>query len=93
MMTRKDYISVAKILSDYQEVMDADEYYQMVMDFGKMMKIDNTRFDLSRFMIACGIDVKALVTHAMSTLPQPKPASEHVAVQGVAFSSDGIEAY
>ena len=80
MMTRKDYVKVAQILSDYQEVIEADEYYSMVMDFGKMMKLDNTRFDLSRFMIACGIDMKALVTHAMSTLPEPKPASGHVAL-------------
>jgi len=51
----------------------------MVMDFGKMMKLDNTRFDLSRFLIACGIDIQGLVTHAMSTL-QPKPAGEHIAL-------------
>jgi len=80
MMTRKDYVKVSAILADYQEVMDADEYYQMVMDFGKMMRLDNERFDLSRFMIACGIDTKALVTHAMGTLPQPKPASEHISL-------------
>ena len=80
MMTRKDYVKVSAILADYQEAMEPDEYYAMVMDFGKMMKLDNTRFDLSRFMIACGIDMKALVTHAMSTLPQPKPATSHVAL-------------
>jgi hypothetical protein len=80
MMTRKDYVAVAEILSDYQEVIEADEYYQMVMDFGKMMRLDNERFDLSRFMIACGIDIQALVTHAMSSLPQPKPASEHISL-------------
>lgn len=80
MMTRKDYVKVSAILSDYQDVMDSDDYYEMVMDFGKMMKLDNTRFDLSRFMIACGIDMKGLVEHAMSTLPQPKPASEHIAL-------------
>ena len=80
MMTRKDYVAVANILSDYQDVIEADEYYQLVMDFGKMMKLDNVRFDLSRFLIACGIDTKALVTHAMSSLPQPKPASEHISL-------------
>ena len=79
MMTRKDYVAVAHILSNYQDVMDSDDYYEMVMDFGKMMKLDNIRFDLSRFMLACGIDVKGLVTHAMSTL-QPKPAEEHVSL-------------
>jgi hypothetical protein len=79
MMTRKDYVAVSNILSNYQDVMDSDDYYEMVMDFGKMMKLDNTRFDLSRFMLACGIDLKGLVTHAMSTL-QPKPAEEHIAL-------------
>ena len=80
MMTRHDYIKVSAILADYQEVMEADDYYELVMDFGKMLKLDNERFDLSRFMIACGIDIKGLVSHAMRTLPQPKPASEHVAL-------------
>lgn len=80
MMTRKDYVAVSNILANYQDVMDSDDYYEMVMDFGKMMKLDNTRFDLSRFMIACGIDIKGLVTHAMSTL-QPKPATSHVSLQ------------
>ena len=79
MMTRKDYVAVATILSNYQDVIDSDDYYEMVMDFGKMMKLDNTRFDLSRFLIACGIDIQGLVTHAMSTL-QPKPAGEHIAL-------------
>ena len=66
MMTRKDYIAVATILGNYQEVMDSDDYYEMVMDFGKMMKLDNTRFDLSRFMLACGIDINNLVKRALS---------------------------
>lgn len=77
MQTRKDYIAISNILSDYQGAMEADEYYQMVVDFGKMMKSDNVRFDLSRFMIACGIDIQELVSHAMAT---PKPASQHVAL-------------
>jgi len=80
MMTRKDYVAVSNILADYQEVMDSDDFYEMVMDFGKMMKLDNDRFDLSRFVMACGIDTKELVAHAMSTLPQPKPASEHISL-------------
>ena len=76
MMTRKDYVAVSDILSNYQDVMDSDDFYEMVIDFGKMMKLDNDRFDLSRFLIACGIDTKALVSHAMATLP--KSASDHV---------------
>jgi len=78
MMTRKDYVAVSNILSNYQDVMDSDDFYELVMDFGKMLKLDNTRFDLSRFLIACGIDIQGLVTHAMSTLP--KSASDHVAL-------------
>ena len=78
MMTRKDYVKVSAILADYQDVMDSDDYYELVMDFGKMMRLDNERFDLSRFMIACGIDIQGLVTHAMSTLP--KSATDHVAL-------------
>lgn len=80
MMTRKDYVKVSAILANYQDVMDSDDYYEMVMDFGKMMKLDNTRFNLSRFMIACGIDTEGLVEYAMSTLPQPKAAASHVAL-------------
>ena len=79
MMTRKDYVAVANILSEYRQSIPAEDYHDLVMDFGKMMKLDNTRFDLSRFLIACGIDIQGLVTHAMSTL-QPKPAEEHIAL-------------
>ena len=78
-MTRKDYVAVSEILSRYQDVMDKDDYFEMVTDFGRMMKLDNTRFDLSRFMIACGIDTKGLVTRAMEQLPPPVPATNHVA--------------
>jgi len=77
-MTRKDYVKVSAILATYQDVMDSDDYYELVMDFGKMMKLDNDRFDLSRFLIASGIDTNALVSHAMATLP--KSASDHVAL-------------
>jgi hypothetical protein len=78
MMTRKDYVKVSAILATYQDVIDSDDYYELVMDFGKMMKLDNDRFDLSRFLIASGIDTNALVSHAMATLP--KSASDHVAL-------------
>ena len=77
-MTRKDYVKVSAILSEYRQSIPAEDYHDLVMDFGKMMKLDNDRFDLSRFMIACGIDTNALVAHAMSTLP--KPATDHVAL-------------
>ena len=77
-MTRKDDVKVSAILSEYRPSIPAEDYHDLVMDFGKMMKLDNDRFDLSRFMIACGIDTNALVAHAISTLP--KPATDHVAL-------------
>ena len=80
MMTRKDYVAVADILKEYRQSIPAEDYHDLVMDFGKMMKLDNVRFDLSRFMLACGIDAKALVAHAIRTLPKPKPAGEHIAL-------------
>ena len=66
MMTRKDYVAVSAILADYQEVMDKDDYFEMVLDFGKMMRADNERFDLSRFMTACGIDIKGMAIKALA---------------------------
>ena len=78
MMTRKDYVKVSAILSEYRQSIPAEDYHDLVMDFGKMMKLDNDRFDLSRFLIASGIDTNALVSHAMATLP--KPATAHVAL-------------
>jgi len=55
MMTRKDYVAVSEILSDYAEVMPAEEYLDLVRDFALMMKKDNDRFDNTRFFEACGV--------------------------------------
>jgi hypothetical protein len=74
MMTRKDYIAVSEILSDYAEVMPPEEYLDIVRDFAKMMKKDNDRFDGVRFFEACGIRIPK------DEYPQPKPALDHVAL-------------
>ena len=55
MMTRKDYVAVSEILSDYAEVMPPEEYLDLVRDFALMMKSDNDRFDNTRFFEACGV--------------------------------------
>ena len=79
MMTRKDYVAVSDILSNYQDVMDSDDFYEMVSG---LWEDDETwtipALTCLSFMIACGIDTKALVSHAMATLP--KSASDHVAL-------------
>jgi hypothetical protein len=73
MMTRKDYVAVSEILSDYAEVMPPEEYLDLVRDFALMMKKDNDRFDNTRFFEACGIDIPKVEY-------QPKSALSHVAI-------------
>jgi hypothetical protein len=73
MMTRKDYIAVSEILGDYQEVMDRDEYFSICLDFAKYMSKDNDRFDMKRFMEACGVSIP-------ETAYPPKSALSHVAL-------------
>jgi hypothetical protein len=73
MMTRKDYVAVSNILGDYQEVMDKDEYFHLCADFAKYMAKDNSRFDMKRFMEACGASIP-------ETAYPPKSALSHVAL-------------
>jgi len=53
MMTRKDYVAVSEILSDYAEVIHPEEYLEMCRDFARYMAKDNPRFDSRRFIEAC----------------------------------------
>jgi hypothetical protein len=55
MMTRKDYVAVADILSDYVEVIPPEEYVELVREFSAYMSEDNPRFQHSRFFQACGL--------------------------------------
>jgi len=73
MMTRKDYVAVSEILGDYQEVMDKEEYFSICLDFAKYMAKDNDRFDMKRFMEACGVSIP-------KTAYPPKSALSHVAL-------------
>jgi len=76
MMTRKDYVAVSHILSEYQEVIDAVEYLDLCRDFAKYMAQDNDRFDARRFLEACGI------VFSDEDIPaQPIPASSHISLQ------------
>ena len=72
MMTRKDYIAVSNILREYRQSIHAEDYADLVADFGVYMLRDNDRFDLARFTEACNMPV--------SEYPEPKPASSHVAL-------------
>jgi hypothetical protein len=54
MMTRKDYVKVADILSGYQNAM-IDQYWfeDLVSDFADFFASDNPNFHRERFIEAC----------------------------------------
>ena len=59
MMTRKDYVTTAKIFSDYKNVffslgVDGENLFEnLVGEFGAMFENDNPSFDDVRFDNAC----------------------------------------
>jgi tetraacyldisaccharide-1-P 4'-kinase len=56
MMTRKDYVSTAKILNDLWldlPISNIDLFEDTVMAFSKMFAEDNERFDTKIFYNAC----------------------------------------
>ena len=58
MMTRKDYVATAEILSNYFATSVFDEqgeilFADLVDEFSLMFESDNERFDASRFALAC----------------------------------------
>lgn len=59
MMTRKDYVSTAKILSDVRDAICSfgtdgeDIFANLVADFIEMFEADNERFQSERFDNAC----------------------------------------
>ena len=53
MMTRKDYVAVAEILSKYGERILVWDFDNLVNDFADLMEADNERFMRDRFVEAC----------------------------------------
>ena len=54
MMTRKDYVATAEILSSFKELIgDEFTFHDLVNDFGSMFEADNPRFDFETFRKAC----------------------------------------
>ena len=57
MMTRKDYVIVAQILSSYKDLIgDEFTYHDLVDEFAGYFAEDNPRFDADRFITACNRD-------------------------------------
>ena len=54
MMTRKDYIATADILSSFKDLIgDEFTFHDLVDEFGSMFEADNPRFDSTKFFEAC----------------------------------------
>ena len=58
MMTRKDYVATAEILSNYFATSVFDEqgeilFSDLVDEFSLMFETDNERFDATKFALAC----------------------------------------
>lgn len=53
MMTRKDYVATAEILSTYSELIDQFTFEDLIRDFADMFLSDNPRFSPLTFENAC----------------------------------------
>lgn len=53
MMTRKDYVAVASIISEYRHAMTAEDYADLIADFADFFLQDNPNFSPNRFELAC----------------------------------------
>lgn len=53
MMTRKDYVEVARILSKYKATIDEKDFIDLSDDFSYMFEKDNPRFNSAKFLEAC----------------------------------------
>ena len=54
-MTKKDYILIAEVLKENKDNLYKIDHDILCNIFVKVLQKDNTRFDASRFLIACGI--------------------------------------
>jgi hypothetical protein len=54
MMTRKDYVKTAEILSSYKDLIgDEFVFEDLVNDFAEMFAEDNLLFNADKFVTAC----------------------------------------
>jgi hypothetical protein len=53
MMTRKDYVETARILNNFVDVIDKNDFDELVFEFSEWFASDNPRFDESKFYDAC----------------------------------------
>jgi hypothetical protein len=53
MMTRKDYVETARILNNFVDVIDKNDFDDLVFQFSEWFASDNPRFDEQKFYDAC----------------------------------------
>lgn len=54
MMTRKDYVATAEILSDFKSgIANQIVFEDLVDEFADFFSADNPRFDFQKFRVAC----------------------------------------
>ena len=58
MMTRKDYVTTARILSLSKDYMPHSTYLELVHEFADWFAEDNPNFDEFKFQNACGLDIQ-----------------------------------
>lgn len=57
MMTRKDYVATAEILSSFKDLIgDEFTFHDLVDDFAGMFEADNSNFKADKFFEACNKD-------------------------------------
>jgi hypothetical protein len=56
MMTRKDYVQTAEILSDWADAMEYETLYALAKDFADYFSQDNPRFNRDKFYSAVGVE-------------------------------------
>ena len=57
MMTRKDYVETAKILSLSKDEIELGTYLDLVYNFVDWFAEDNPNFQEKKFAQACGLDI------------------------------------
>ena len=65
MMTRKDYVETAKILSFVSDKTHPAVFSKMVVDFAEMFAKDNPRFDANKFYSASNYKIPSFKSQEM----------------------------
>ena len=55
MMSRKDYVKIAKIVHEHRQALEYDNYVDFVHDLCVIFEEDNDRFDSDKFCQAAGL--------------------------------------